>query len=331
MTWLRYFDEYMMSLKCCSWTFPKPGVVAASWKLQNFSTIGIFTISGLLLQRGEALAALRRPYAVAYGIIAILLLTPMAALGIVHVPLLEPEIVLGLSVFCCVPTTLSTCVTLTMACQGNTALALLLVVATNVLGVFSLPPMLSWMLGTSSVRSAFQPVTLFHGLVTTVLLPLIGGVALQAIIPSIVTWRTQNRKLLSYISTLFLCAVPYMQISKAATSNLEITTQFLGQAIVSASLLHLVFLACNSVIVSVFHSNESDDAKVEMEGIRKALILCTSEKTLPVAVAVLNELTRTTASAGIAVIPCILAHLVQIVIDSEVVRRWNLQSNTKLS
>lgn len=313
----------------CSWTFPKPGVIAASWKLQNVSTIGIFTISGLLMQRGEALAALRRPVAVAYGIIATLCLTPLAALGIVRIPFLQPEIALGLAVFCCVPTTLSTCVTLTMACHGNTALALLLVVATNVLGVFSLPIMLGWILGTTSIQSAFQPLTLFYGLVTTVLIPLFGGVALQAFIPSLMIWRTKNRKLLSYISTMFLCAVPYMQISIAATSNLQITHEFLVQAIISATVLHFVFLAFNSAIVSAFQSNEAAEIKVEMDGIRKALILCTSEKTLPVAVAVLNELTRSTAAAGIAVIPCILAHLVQIVIDSEVVRRWNAQTNPK--
>ena len=51
----------------CSWTFPAAGVAAAQAQAHLAATVGIFVISGLLLQRGETLAAVRCTTALAYG------------------------------------------------------------------------------------------------------------------------------------------------------------------------------------------------------------------------------------------------------------------------
>lgn len=99
------------------------------------ATIGIFIISGLLLQRGESLAAVRSTTALAYGLTAILAVTPLAAFAMLRVPLQPPQMALGLAVFACMPTTLSANVTLTSAANGNTAVALLLTLVSNMLGV----------------------------------------------------------------------------------------------------------------------------------------------------------------------------------------------------
>jgi solute carrier family 10 (sodium/bile acid cotransporter), member 7 len=305
------------------WVFPGPGTLAAARNLQTFSTIGIFIISGILLQRGEAVAALRSPVALAFGIISTLFITPLAAFGVMRLPLHPPEMALGLAVFCCVPTTLSTCVTLSNACKGNSAVALLLVIVTNVLGVFTIPAMLSLVLGGSAAGAAsFNPTALFKSLVKFVLLPLLGGVVLQTTIPGLPQWRTNNRKLLSYLSTMFLCLVPWMQLSVAASSNLPLTAQSVAAAAIAGAALHMVFLVFNTLIAGMlrFNGNKKQDV-----AIRKAVILCTSEKTLPVAVAVVNQLAAAGAgaAAGFAVVPCILAHLLQIAIDSAVVSNWN--------
>jgi sodium/bile acid cotransporter 7 len=117
------------------WCFPAAGVAAAAANGQVAATIGIFVISGLLLQRGETAAALRATSALLYGMLAILAVTPLAAFGVLRLPLSPPEMALGLAVFCCMPTTLSTGVTLTVASSGNAAVALMLTVASNMLAV----------------------------------------------------------------------------------------------------------------------------------------------------------------------------------------------------
>jgi sodium/bile acid cotransporter 7 len=196
------------------WFFPGPGCVAAAANAQVAATVGIFLISGLLLQRGETAAALRATTALAYGLTAILL----------RLPLRPPEMALGLAVFCCMPTTLSTGITLTVASNGNAAVALLLTVASNMMAVrfdvaclllsvvtpayhvpsasngdgqsahdcsasshtmqvFSIPLMLSFVLGSSAGVANFQAAQLFRNLLRTVLLPLLVGAAAQAVIP----------------------------------------------------------------------------------------------------------------------------------------------------
>ncbi len=61
--------------------------------------------------------------------------------------------------------------------------------------------------------------------------------------------------------------------------------------------------------------------------IRRAVILVSSVKTLPVAVTVLSKLGPVVGEAlvGVAVVPCVLAHLGQILVDSVLVSRWQEQ------
>lgn len=56
-----------------------------------------------------------------------------------------------------------------------------------------------------------------------------------------------------------------------------------------------------------------------------------SQKTLPIAVTVLHGLAPQIGGAvGLAVIPCVVSHLVQIVIDSMMVSLWLKQDTGKL-
>jgi solute carrier family 10 (sodium/bile acid cotransporter), member 7 len=52
-------------------------------------------------------------------------------------------------------------------------------------------------------------------------------------------------------------------------------------------------------------------------------VLATSQKTLPIAVAVILQLSTTLGPAvGLAVLPCVLSHFSQVVIDSMLVTYW---------
>lgn len=61
--------------------------------------------------------------------------------------------------------------------------------------------------------------------------------------------------------------------------------------------------------------------------VRRAVLLVSSVKTLPVAVTVLGKLAPVLgeAAVGVAVVPCVLAHLGQIVWDSLMVSRMKQQ------
>eukprot|EP00887_Chlorella_sp_A99_P000096 scaffold16.g96.t1 len=290
--------------------------------MQAVATVAIFAISGLLLQRGEALAALRSMPALAYGVAAILFVTPLTALGVLRLPLNPPEMGVGLAVFACMPTSLSTCITLTTAANGNGAVALLLVVVTNLLSVFTVPLMLSAVLGGAAGGAAqFQPAQLFRSLVLTVLIPLAAGLAAQGLIPGFAAWRQRRRTLLSYASTACLCTVPWMQVSKAAAASLPIGPATVAAAAAAGLGLHLLLLAVNAVATPLV---QFDPDPAQDVAIRKAVFLCSSQKTLPVAVAVLSQLGMLGAGVGLAVLPCVMAQLLQTVLDSLLVSQWTL-------
>ncbi len=48
-----------------------------------------------------------------YGLVVVLAVTPLMALPVQAIPLARPELSFGLAVFCCMPTALSSGVTLT--------------------------------------------------------------------------------------------------------------------------------------------------------------------------------------------------------------------------
>jgi predicted Na+-dependent transporter len=80
-------------------------------------------------------ALLKHWVGVLYGLIAILAITPCLGFAMLALPFQPPEFATGLALFCVVPTTLGVGVALTAASKGNQALALLLTVATNLLGI----------------------------------------------------------------------------------------------------------------------------------------------------------------------------------------------------
>lgn len=281
------------------------------------ATVGIFIISGLVLQQGEALAAIRSTTALVYGLAAILLITPLLSLAMLRLPLqvcvwwgsqarccgtsgcllppaavslmilltclgqasvraprtlcvvvrrvgsqtiaptasvplpVQPsEMAVGLAIYCCMPTSLSTNIALTQvssarasasawrhilacqalllplallrcenctglnhalpacalpptraclathtppwtpppfqACGGNSAVSLLLTVASNLLSVATVPLVLSRVLAAAGAGvglPGFSAGGLFRSLLVTVLAPLLAGVAVQTWVP----------------------------------------------------------------------------------------------------------------------------------------------------
>eukprot|EP00884_Botryococcus_braunii_P020326 jgi/Botrbrau1/6978/Bobra.0165s0014.1 len=301
---------------------PGVGLVLSDLGFQTWSTFAIFVISGLNLRRKEAERALSARAAIAFGVVSILLLTPLMSLAVLQLPLAPRELAIGLAVFCCMPTTLSTGIAMTEAVGGNTALALLLTVATNLLGIFTMPFILCSVLGSAGSAVKIAPAPLLKSLIKSILIPLLIGAGARAYVPGVASFAFANRKQLSIVSALFLGLVPWMQISRAVTSNVSITLSGLLSVMAVGMIVHIVYLAANITAVHVLQlgGKTEDD---EVRGVRRALVLVTSQKTLPIAATVLSQLAGVLPGpVGLAVIPCIAAHIEQILFDSMLVAHW---------
>lgn len=284
--------------------------------------------------------ALRAKGSVAYGLIAILLITPLAALVMLQLPLYPPQMALGLAVFATMPTTLSSAVSLTQMAGGNTAMALLLTVTSNMLSVLTLPFIIPAVLARGqhclgaaapshtvlggNTGSVLEPSQLLVQLCLTVLVPTLAGWLLRSAVRPLGGWVDANRKKMSLINALFLGMVPWMQVSKAVSQNISVSPSCLVCTLAASAALHCTYLAGNSAFIWGFKLGGGEGkSREQVLGLRRALLLCTSQKTLPIAIAIIANLANTVGDAvGVAAIACVISHLLQIIMDSFLVSWW---------
>lgn len=205
--------------------------------------------------------------------------------------------------------------------RGNTAVALLLTVCSNLLSVLTVPLALRTVLGPGAAGAAagFSPAAVARSLAATVLAPLLAGVGVQLLVPGVPSWRARMRRQLSWASAGLLAFIPWMQISRASAGKLPLSGGMLASVAGAALCLHLIFLALNGLLTR-FIRFDPGDAGAD-RGIRRAVVLCTSQKTLPIAVAAISHLGLGQGSAY-AALACVAAHLLQTVFDSGMVAWW---------
>nr|GEY63405.1 probable sodium/metabolite cotransporter BASS4, chloroplastic [Tanacetum cinerariifolium] len=314
---------------------PGPGCLAHTYQLSKVSTCGIFIISGLSL-RSEDIGAAAEAWPVGlFGLASILLFTPNLSRIILQLQLQPQEFVTGLALFSCMPTTLSSGVALTRLAGGNCALALAMTVTSSLLAIMILPFSISKLIACG-LGASVPTGTLFRRLIVTVLLPLIFGKAIRESFKGLANFADNNRKLLSLLSVLFISWVPWIQVSRSRSLLLMIEPAAFLVAIMMGMLLHLILLVFNAISIrclcAVSGGSKSIFAKKENS---TALLLVASQKALPVLVAVVDQLGATFGEPGLLIIPCVAAHLNQIIVDSFLISFWNkkVQSlgNTKVT
>eukprot|EP00729_Bicosta_minor_P005400 gene5400-26487_t len=213
----------------------------------------------------------------------------------------------GLVVFFSMPTTVSSGVVLTQQANGNYALALLLTVITNTTAVFTIPPMLKWLAKfTSEVE--LDVGALIAKLAMTVLAPLVFGKLCRGI-PGVPEFVKKYKWGLKVVSIYALVALPWMKTSVASEQDKfdGVTFRSLMAVIGWALTVHLLFLAVNFTVTTLLRMPLAE---------KKAVVICASQKTLPIAITVLGFLPADVGDGGLMGIGCIIAHLSQIVIDS---------------
>ncbi|GBF92238.1 sodium metabolite cotransporter, chloroplastic-like [Raphidocelis subcapitata] len=306
--------------------YPPLGAAAARADISAFVTAGLFVIAGVQLRAAELKAALQAKGALVWGLASVLLLTPLLALPVLSLPLAPAGLPLGLAVFCCVPTALSSGITFTQAVGGNVAVALLLTVASNLLGVFTMPLLLPRLLGDALPAGAgLEALPLLARLATCVLLPTLLAAAARGVVPGLAAAvdDPKSKRALARLAAVLLAAVPWSQAAVAAEGGVSVSPAALAAAGVVGVGIHLAYLALNVVACRALSLGASTPTPAAALGVRRAVVLTASSKTLPVAAAVFASLAPALGpAAGVALAPAVMAHLTQIFIDSWLASRW---------
>ncbi|KAF3672997.1 putative sodium/metabolite cotransporter BASS4, chloroplastic [Capsicum annuum] len=306
---------------------PTLGCLADRYYLSKVSTFGIFIISGLTLRSDEVGAAAEAWPVGLFGLVSILFFTPFFSKIILLLKLQPQEFVTGLAIFSCMPTTLSSGVALTRLAGGNSALALAMTLMSNLLGILIVPFSISKLIA-AGVGVCVPAGQLFRSLVLTLLVPLIIGKGLRECFKGVAEFSDRNRKLLSMMSSLLLSLAPFIQVSRSRSLLLLVKPAVFLLAVVLGVLLHLILFAFNALAIpllsTILGGSESSFSKKQNIS---ALLLVASQKTLPVMVAVVEQLGGALGESGLLVLPCIAAHLNQIILDSFLVSLWFQKEN----
>ena len=324
----------LLASGCVGVLAPGIGQAAAALPASRLApTVGIFLISGLST-RGRETSSLARDWrALALAAALTLLATPALGAAICRgcCGLLPGpagwDLILGYAVMVCAPTTLSSCVGLASQLSARAgAAALLLTVSTNAAAVVTMPllvgALVPWLSGAHGGAAAagaaacrIDAAPMVAELARTVMLPFALGCAVRRLIPAAARAVDANRPAASAASNLLLILVPWMQVSKGhATMRGAGAGTLLAAAAIGAA-VHAAFFGLS--LAASEGTRVSDDASV-----RRAVAIVGGQKTLPVSVAVLQQLEHLAASVPVAMLPLLIAHFIQIVIDSFVVAAW---------
>ncbi len=258
----------------------------------------IFLVSGFQTG-GKGIALDRRLLQVFLTAAAIsLFLSPLLGLVITRLIPLPQTLAIGLIVIAAVPPTLSSGIVITEVSRGNAVLALILTVSLNLLGIFTMPFMLDLCLKAAGPIDIDQNRLLVK-MLFFVLVPFAIGKTTRTL-----SGRTRISPNWSYVNSSCVILVVYgsLAVSKNGFSGLDAGeyAMILG----SVFLLHFLLLAINAQAGKMLRLPMAD---------RKALIFVASQKTLPISVAVLTNISVDTGSA---VIVCLMFHFFQLFTDS---------------
>jgi sodium/bile acid cotransporter 7 len=271
----------------------------------------VFFISGLCLNTSDMMKALRSWPGVLYGLVAILGITPCLGFAMRALPLDPPEFAAGLAIFCTAPTTLGVGAALVRQSGGNDTLATMMMTATSLLSVFTIPLWLKAILGGSATSSdgtsyslSIDIGSMLWRLAVTVLAPALVGKALREFVPPVQRFAKRFKEPLGMLAVACLAFIVWQTLSGAQALLLQQQFVDILYVIIAGVVQHLVYLAFNiAAVVLVFKM------RIE-EGI--AVVVMSSQKSAPVAVTVITFITSDIGTQGLLSLPCIVGQLAQI-------------------
>lgn len=299
--------------------FPGPGAAAGAWRSHGVGATSIavfiiFILSGLCL---DSVAAAYQPKALSLGTVLVLFVTPLLAIPILYIdhnqdnvnlPLLQ-----GMALFTVVPTTLSSGVTMVTQANGNVSLAILLTSITNCIGVFTMP------FAVTKIFAAdvqLHPKDLLFELIWLTLVPLGIGLGIKECSAGLKALAKKHKKRMSLCQNSCILAVVWVMTSGAQGEIMSTSTHDLCICLSLAAGVHLVYRLVGYAAATA--------ARLEAAEWVTVVLMC-SQKSLPVCVSVLTALPAALQSErGLLIVPCIMAHASQLVIDSILAVRWQV-------
>ncbi len=306
-------------------TVSKPKFMGKKSIVQFINTCIVFLISGLTLKVEDLSSVYKQLPNLSYGIFTINFITTwLAPLFLTFTFISNINYRIGLAIFANVPTTLGVGVALTGIAKGDILLSLVMTVTTNLIGCVTIPFLLDLYLNkitydrsiglvssnesNSSDSFTFNPIVLILDLILTVLIPTLVGIGLRLLSKGVVEWTKAYKTELSLFSTTNLICIIWMALSNSRDSLFRQPGLPILYVFIVVVLQHLFYLSYNFLTVVFLMKLPVKQAI--------SVVIMTSQKSNPVALAVISGMGVSNSVSGILVIPGLLGQLSQIFVGS---------------
>jgi sodium/bile acid cotransporter 7 len=188
----------------------------------------------------------------------------------------------------------------------------MLTVISNMLGIVTIPYLLSIYL--SGATLAISPHDLVLRLIYTVFIPSICGIAARRYSSAVSAFMVKHKVVMGMFSNSNLICIVWMALSKSRAVIIQQNVGEIVCIVIAVVSQHCFYLAYNYILlrqIGVFPLKQMI-----------AVLIMASQKSSPVALAVVTSIASTDDEKGLLTIPCVIGQLAQIFIGSFIANRF---------
>ncbi|MBK1891158.1 bile acid:sodium symporter [Undibacterium sp. 14-3-2] len=292
--------------------FPVKGELAVS--VDHLSTLMIallFFMHGAKLSREAVVAGMThwRLHLLVLGVTFAL----FPLLGMLLKPalltVLTPDLYLGILYLCLLPSTVQSSIAFTSVARGNVPAAVCSASASNLLGIFITPLLVSLLIKANS--DGHSSIDAMLKIVYQLLLPFVAG---QIMRPYLQAWITKHASVLKMVDQSSILLVVFVAFSEAVVQGLwrqVPTLMLLGLLLISAVILALV-MGFTTLISRRLGFSKEDEITI---------VFCGSKKSLASGVPMAKVL-FSSGSVGMVLLPVMLFHQLQLMVCAVLAQRY---------
>lgn len=292
--------------------FPARGVIALGFDHLSTGMIALlFFMHGAKLSRQAVIAGMMHWRL--HLLVMTLTFAVFPLLGLVLKPLflyvVTPELYMGILFLCVLPSTVQSSIAFTSVARGNVPAAVCSASASNMLGIFLTPLLVS--LVVVARGESHSSVDAMLKIVYQLLLPFVAG---QFMRPWLLAWLERYAGTLKMVDQSSILLVVYVAFSEAVVQGLwQQLPMLMLFGLLSVSILMLALIMMLSTVISRRLGFSKED--------EIAIVFCGSKKSLASGVPMAKVLFASHA-VGMVLLPLMLFHQLQLMVCAVMAQRY---------
>jgi len=227
----------------------------------------------------------------------------------VLMPLLTPELYVGILFLCMLPSTVQSSIAFTSVARGNVSAAVCSASASNLLGIFITPLLVSLLLKTQGEGGSSLDGML--KIVVQLLLPFVAG---QLARPFLQAWITKHAQVLKMVDQSSILLVVFVAFSEAVVQGLwaQVPKLMLLSILLISGVMLAIIMVLTMFVSRRLGFNKEDEITI---------VFCGSKKSLASGVPMAKVL-FSSGSVGMVLLPLMLFHQLQLMVCAILAQRY---------